>query len=167
MSFDIIRRAVVAEAIEWLGTPYRDEARVKGKNGGCDCLTFVAGVYANAGVIDPLPIPHYAPQWHLHQKDEYYLLGKDDCPGLLHFCEQVPGPPDRIPLPADLVIYKFGNCYSHAVIVLEWPTVIHAFFNAAVQYEDADRSPWLTLTQEVAGHRKDPRERLYLRVKGW
>lgn len=36
-------RAVVAEAMDWIGTPYRHQASRKGV--GCDCLGLVRGVW--------------------------------------------------------------------------------------------------------------------------
>jgi cell wall-associated NlpC family hydrolase len=42
------RARVVALAREWIGTPYRNQARVKGI--GADC-TFFAVVYEEAGLI--------------------------------------------------------------------------------------------------------------------
>lgn len=36
------RAAVVAEARDWIGTPYRHQASVK--HAGCDCLGLIRGV---------------------------------------------------------------------------------------------------------------------------
>jgi NlpC/P60 family putative phage cell wall peptidase len=38
-----LERAVVAEAMDWIGTPYRHQASRKGV--GCDCLGLVRGVW--------------------------------------------------------------------------------------------------------------------------
>lgn len=38
------REAIVNEARTWLGTPFQDQGRLKGKNGGVDCVNFVAEV---------------------------------------------------------------------------------------------------------------------------
>ena len=35
-------------------------------------------------------------------------------------------PAGWLPQPADLVLYRFGRCYSHTAIVIAWPRVIHA-----------------------------------------
>src|ERR1700722_17931480 len=65
------RTAVVAEARAWLRTPYHHMGRVKGA--GVDCATLLAEVYARAGVIPPVAIPFYPPDWHLHRDAERYL----------------------------------------------------------------------------------------------
>ena len=39
----VTRAAIVAEALAWLGTPYRHQASLKGV--GCDCLGLVRGVW--------------------------------------------------------------------------------------------------------------------------
>lgn len=164
---ETLRRAVVAEALSWMRTPYMNNARVKGENGGADCLTFLAGAYENAGVIERLPIPHYPHDWHLHQTAEHYLLGKDETPGVLHFCEEVDAPPERIPLPADIVMWKFGHCYAHAAIVTEWPMVVHSWFRCGVTLDDANRHPHLSKVFEIHALRGTVRPRRFFRVKGW
>ena len=159
------RRAVIDEAMEWEGTPYIPSGRVKGRNGGCDCLTFVAGVYEGAGIIDRLPIPQYPHDFHLHSDAELYLLGKDDTPGMLHFCDEIDGPPQR----ADIVLFKFGLCFSHAAIVIEWPMIIHAWAERPVGPEDAMR--WSTLRYITENYElrklRTPRPRRYFTVKDW
>ncbi|MCO5063111.1 MAG: NlpC/P60 family protein [Rhizobiaceae bacterium] len=52
---------IVAEALGWLGTPYRHQA--SSKHVGCDCLGLVRGVWrAVYGVEAERPGP-YAPDW--------------------------------------------------------------------------------------------------------
>ena len=161
------RAAVVAEAMSWRGTPYHTGARVKGKNGGVDCLTFLAGVFEAAGEAPHLEIPHYPPDWHLHQGAEHYLEGKDATPGILHFCTEVPGPPERVPQPGDIVMFKFGHCFAHGAIVTAWPEVIHAYGNRPVGRDDADRTSVLRHTIERVGHRNEPRARKFFSLKSW
>lgn len=157
------RQAVIDEAMSWVGTPYMSNARVKGLNGGVDCLTFVAGVYENAGVIDRLPIPHYPPDWHLNQDAELYLIGKDDTPGMLHFCREIFTPPK----PADIVLWKFGHCFAHAAIVVEWPIVIHAWAERAVACENTEQYYTLQKVHEVHELKNTPRPRRTFEVKDW
>lgn len=53
--------AVVAEAIAWVGTPYRHQGRRKGV--GCDCLGLIIGVWeALVGSLPEEP-GAYAPDW--------------------------------------------------------------------------------------------------------
>ncbi len=52
---------VVAAARSWLGTPYHDQASLKGV--GCDCLGLVRGVWREVVGPEPLPIPSYRRDW--------------------------------------------------------------------------------------------------------
>lgn len=123
------RAAVVSAARSWIGTPYHHRAMLKGV--GADCVTFIAGVFAEAGLIPAVTeLPEYSPQFHLNRDDEIYL---DALAG--RFAE-IEGPPQ----PGDLVLWRFGRAFSHGGIVAEWPAVIHALWGAGVQLDDASRS---------------------------
>lgn len=104
------REKIVQEAMSWRGTPYHPHARAKGA--GCDCLTFIAGVYIGAGLIPPMDIPHYSQQWHLHRNRELYVEGL-----LAHGMKEI-GYPSK----GDVAVWKFGRTFSHGAIVFEWPT---------------------------------------------
>lgn len=52
---------VVAAARGWLGTPYHDQASVKGV--GCDCLGLARGVWREVVGPEPLPVPPYSRDW--------------------------------------------------------------------------------------------------------
>jgi NlpC/P60 family putative phage cell wall peptidase len=52
---------VVAEALTWLGTPYRHQASLKGV--GCDCLGLVRGVWRALYGVEPEAMPAYTPDW--------------------------------------------------------------------------------------------------------
>ena len=52
---------VIAAARGWLGTPYHDQASVKGV--GCDCLGLVRGVWRELYGPEPLPLPPYSRDW--------------------------------------------------------------------------------------------------------
>jgi NlpC/P60 family putative phage cell wall peptidase len=52
---------VVVAARGWLGTPYHDQASVKGV--GCDCLGLVRGVWRDLHGAEPLPLPPYSRDW--------------------------------------------------------------------------------------------------------
>jgi NlpC/P60 family putative phage cell wall peptidase len=53
--------AVIAAARGWLGTPYHDQASVKGV--GSDCLGLVRGVWREIHGCEPLPLPPYSRDW--------------------------------------------------------------------------------------------------------
>jgi NlpC/P60 family putative phage cell wall peptidase len=52
---------VIAAARGWLGTPYHDQASLRGV--GCDCLGLVRGVWRELMGAEPLPIPAYSRDW--------------------------------------------------------------------------------------------------------
>jgi cell wall-associated NlpC family hydrolase len=156
------RARVVAEALSWAGTPYMPSGRVKGKNGGCDCLTFLAGVYENAGIINPLPIPHYNRDWFKHNDFEFYLLGKDDTPGVLYFCDEI----FKDPQPGDVALWKFGLCFSHAAVVVNWPRIVHSFCERPVGPDNGNRTALKTV-HEIIELRGTPRPRRFFTVKNW
>ncbi len=52
---------VTAAARGWLGTPYHDQASVRGV--GCDCLGLVRGVWREVFGSEPLPLPPYSRDW--------------------------------------------------------------------------------------------------------
>lgn len=123
-----IRDRVVAEAREWLRTPYRHLAAVKGA--GCDCVGLLAGVYGAAGLVMNFEMPFYAPQWHLHQKGRQLLLDE-----LAKYAEEVTDP-----RPADVAVFWFGHAYSHTAIVIDWPVCLHASLaSQVVELIDAQR----------------------------
>ena len=127
---DLRRLAVIEEAVGWLRTPYHHMARVKGV--GADCLTLLAEVYEKAGVIPHVEIPFYPPDWNLHRDAERYL------DGVMRYAREVPaGDTADPPQPGDIAVFKYGRCFAHGAIVLQWPRLIHAWHNAGVVYADA------------------------------
>lgn len=52
---------IVAEARNWIGTPYRHQASLK--QVGCDCLGLVTGVWRAFYGGLPETVPPYAPDW--------------------------------------------------------------------------------------------------------
>jgi NlpC/P60 family putative phage cell wall peptidase len=52
---------VVATARAWLGTPYHDQASLRGV--GCDCLGLARGVWRDVVGDEPFPIPPYSRDW--------------------------------------------------------------------------------------------------------
>ena len=110
-------------ALAYERTPYHAAGRVKGV--GVDCLTFIVGVYEDAQLIPKQNLPHYNALWHLHKEEEKYIEA------ITRYCFEFNREQDvwRNPQTGDLILYKMGRCFSHAVVVLEWPTrVIHARF---------------------------------------
>ena len=53
--------AVIAAARLWLGTPYHDQASLRGV--GCDCLGLARGVWRDLVGAEPQAIPPYSRDW--------------------------------------------------------------------------------------------------------
>ncbi len=119
--------AALIEAGTWLRTPYHHRARIKSV--GVDCATLLCEVYHRAGLIDYVELPFYPPDWHMHRSRELY------CEIVERYADPFEGPPD----PADIVVFKFGRCYSHGMIVVQWPLCIHAYINEPVGYVDVNK----------------------------
>jgi len=137
----IERETVLREARSWVGTRFHTRQAVKARweggvrvdPGGVDCATLIAEVYRRAGLIEPVPMPQYPGDWHLHRKTEMYagLVGER--------AREIPM--DQV-LPGDLVMFKFGHVYSHAAIVMApgWPRICHASFKAeCVHLDDGEQ----------------------------
>jgi NlpC/P60 family putative phage cell wall peptidase len=129
VSDDPRRRAIVAQAQEWIGTPFHHAARIKGA--GVDCLMLLAEVYERAGVTGHVAPPFYVPDWHLHRDVERYMAG------LLRYARPIEGPPE----PGDIALFRFGRTFSHGAIVIEWPRLIHAYWSIGVVWGDATLHP--------------------------
>jgi len=143
------RLAVVAEAESWLGTPYHHEARIKGH--GVDCAQILVGVFANVGLIEPMALPHYPMDWNLHRDEERYL----DI--LAHYTRET----EKQPQPGDIVVWKFGRCFSHGAVVVAWPIVIHAYVGSICVLEDAEKASWLAQIGDGEGEARKPRPRKF------
>lgn len=126
------RNKVVETAKTYLKTPYHHMGRIKGS--GVDCLTLLANVFEDSKLIDKIDIPFYPKDWHLHRDAERYFEG------LLQYTKEI----KENPQPGDIVLWKFGRCYSHGAIVIKWPVVIHAHIGVGCCYEDVSNAVWLT-----------------------
>lgn len=123
------RERVIAEAHRWLNTPYHHQGRILGE--GVDCATLLCEVYEAAGVIphvDPTPYPG---DWHQHVKDgsERYLGW------LSKYGREVDEP-----RPGDVIVWKFGRCFSHAAILCDNDQIIHSYIGQGCRLERRDAS---------------------------
>lgn len=73
---------LIREARTWVGTPYKNGGAVKGA--GCNCVTLIARVGMDTGLIPPdwRPAKYVSPQWWMHSNEEAILnelRGSDFC----------------------------------------------------------------------------------------
>lgn len=122
------RARVVEEARLWLRTPYHHKAAVKGA--GVDCAQILAEVYFAAGMLPTRPdLGDYPSDWMLHREEERYLAG------IYQYGHEV-----KDAKPGDVIVWKFGRCFSHGAIVVNYPTIIHAYRRAGMVVMDSAES---------------------------
>ena len=110
------RARILDEARSWIGTPFHDDARIKGA--GVDCAQLVAAVYIASGVLPEFEVPRYTAQWFMHRSEEKLVEF------VQRFGKEIA---EEDALPGDLVIYKIARAYAHAAIIVDWPNeIIHA-----------------------------------------
>ncbi|MGP0058402.1 MAG: hypothetical protein ACLPID_03830 [Beijerinckiaceae bacterium] len=121
------RDRIVAEARRWIGTPYHNCADVRGA--GVDCGMLIVRVFVDTGLTPPFDPRPYPPDWHLHRGEEKYLGF------ILAHCAEVTQPE-----PGDVVVFRYGRCYSHGGIVTKAAggglTIVHAFWPAKIVMEE-------------------------------
>ena len=112
---NFLRREIVREALEWVGTPFHDCASVKGQ--GCDCIGLLKGVYTAVGIVQPFDMPAYPPQWFQHHDEPKFLNGLASY-GARRVKEGQPG---------DIAMYNYGRHAAHGGIIIDERTIVHAF----------------------------------------
>lgn len=119
----ISRHAILAEAREWIGTPYQHQASAKGA--GCDCLGLVRGVWRVLYGAEPEAAPAYTPDW-AERHGEETLLGA----ARRHMIEL----PAQEVSPGDVLLFRMAADApaKHAAILDEGDRLIHAYWARAV-----------------------------------
>lgn len=107
------RRAVVAEALTWLGTPFHDNSAIKGA--GADCIHVVSASFVAPGIIEQPNIWKYSPRWHLHRSEEL----------MLNSVQQFAVETGEVK-PGNVVLYREGRCFSHCGIITNDLHLVHA-----------------------------------------
>jgi NlpC/P60 family putative phage cell wall peptidase len=127
----ITRAAVVAEARDWISTPYRHQASLKGV--GCDCLGLVRGVWRALYGEEPQAVPAYAPDWAEAASGEPLAEA-----GMRHMTAI-----DLKEIAAgDVLLFRWrhGLAAKHAAIATAASRMVHAHDGAAVA--EVALSPW-------------------------
>ena len=122
---------IVAEALTWLGTPYRHQASLKGV--GCDCLGLIRGVWRAFHGAEPEAMPAYTPDW-AEAKGEETLAEA----ARRHFAEVALGQAAA----GDVILFRWrANLPAkHAGILIAGDRFVHAQQGAAVA--TAAFTPW-------------------------
>ena len=140
----LTRQAILAEAMEWLGTPYHHCACVKGI--GVDCAMFFVGIAKALGTLssDWEP-PFYTPQWHLHQKNPLYtmILEKVGCVPISIEASE----------PGDIVVFRWEPWQpaSHGALLLPQKSILHARHHPVPGRGKVRREPFAAYQRYIAG----------------
>lgn len=125
------RAAIVAEAVSWIGTPYRHQASLKGV--GCDCLGLVRGVWRAVLGAEPEPMPAYTPDWAEAAGRETLAeaAARNMLPAAVGEAEA-----------GDVLLFRWRNGLpaKHAGVLIAADRFVHAHQGAAVA--SATLTPW-------------------------
>ncbi len=117
------REEIVAAARDWLGTPYRHQASVKGV--GTDCLGLLRGVWREMVGAEPETPPPYTPDWA-------EAMGQDTLieAARRHLHEISIGEAGA----GDVLIFRMGMGVpaKHCAIISDETRMIHAYWARAV-----------------------------------
>lgn len=113
---------IAQAAMEWLGTPYEDNAMAKGY--GVDCAHLLLGSVVDAGLLnsDDVGIAYYSNEWHLHRTEEKFIKNIEQV------AEEVRVEPEI----GDFLLFQYGRCVSHGSIYIGGNKVIHAYIDLGV-----------------------------------
>ena len=116
----------LAEALTWLGTPYRHQASTRGV--GCDCLGLVRGVWRAIQGEEPEAVVPYRADWaevcgeeRLLEAARRWLVEK----------------PVEAAVPGDVLLFRMapGAAVKHCAILSRGgptPRIVHAYWGRAV-----------------------------------
>ena len=123
---------VVTAARGWLGTPYHDQASLKGV--GCDCLGLARGVWRDVVGPEPTSVPPYTRDWG--EVSDREVLADN----ALRWMTTVPRDEATT---GDLVLFRMrtGAVAKHCGILTSPETFIHSYDRLGV-IEEHLTDPW-------------------------
>jgi NlpC/P60 family putative phage cell wall peptidase len=109
---------IVAEALEWVGTPYRHQGALKGV--GCDCLGLVRGVWQAVYGEEPERPGPYAADWAEATGEDRLLAAAS---------RHCTAKPKEAAVPGDLLLFRWRPDVpaKHAGIFVTEDRFIHAY----------------------------------------
>lgn len=129
------REAALATAREWLGTPYRHQASVKGE--GTDCLGLVRGVWREMVGEEPEAPGPYTPDWAERGGAETLLEAAQRWLTPVKTAAAQPG---------DVLLFRMStgapvkHCAILSAVERPEPRMIHAYWGRAVV--ESWMGPW-------------------------
>jgi cell wall-associated NlpC family hydrolase len=112
-----VRQMIVAEAMTWLNTPYRQQGYVRGPKGAVDCSMLLVAAWVGSKLVEPFDPRPYPPNWFMHHSEERYLAW-------MHTLSVEVTAPQL----GDIVLLKFGRCFAHSGIITNVArgTIVHS-----------------------------------------
>ena len=126
-----LRLRLIAEAREWIGTPYLHRASCKGQ--GADCLGLVRGVWRAMLGNEPATLPPYAPDWAEATRTEQMMDAAQRHLVPVEIANMTPG---------DVLLFRWRAHLpaKHAAILVTPDRMVHAHDGAAVA--EVFLAPW-------------------------
>lgn len=135
----------------WFGTRWHHRQCVKGA--GVDCGRFIHAVYFESGLVPAADFGSYPADWMQHRSEERFLGWVEK------YADRVDAPQ-----PADIVVWRYGHCFSHGGIVFDWPTVLHSYRRErGVVWGDATKGE---LATEIRDGVESPRDVRFYSIAG-
>lgn len=126
-----VRAQAIAEAREWIGTPYLHRASLKGE--GADCLGLIRGVWRAVLGPEPQDLPAYAPDWAEATKAEQMAQAAGRHMRAVDLAAIAPG---------DVLLFRWRERFpaKHAALLVSPERMVHAHDGAAVA--EVFLAPW-------------------------
>ena len=114
---------IIAEARSWVGTKWKHGVALKGF--GTDCVQFIVAIAKQFEWIpNDLKTPKYNRDWALHNSESLLI------PELEKHCHRVNFHEVQV---GDVLIFKYGQCASHAGIYIGDGRMVHSHVRHGVQ----------------------------------
>lgn len=115
---------VLTLAADWVGTPYRHQASLKGV--GCDCIGLIRGIWRELYGAEPQTVAAYAPDWAERGGVDLLIAA-----ALKHFGQDLPLADAQ---PGDVLLFRWRpDCAAKHAGILAGPAhFIHAYEQASV-----------------------------------
>lgn len=149
---DAWRTHVLEVAQTWLLTRWHHRQCKKGA--GVDCGRYIHAVFHEAGLVPAASFESYPADWMMHRSEERFLGWVEK------YADRV-----EVPQPADIVVWRYGQCFSHGAIVFDWPRVLHSYRRErGVVWGDASKGE--LATELLKDGTESPREVRFYSIAG-
>lgn len=129
-----VREAIVIEARQWIGTPFRHQASVKGV--GCDCIGLIAGVGREMGFKD-------AERFRADPRFRGYARTPE--PQMLQTAVSEYLEPVKSAEPGDIMLFRFKDEPQHFALVVDRGSeryMVHSYMQARGVVENRIDEKW-------------------------